>query len=124
MVVTNIKIKTASRNCWGSNLPEKAPNTGMCLNPDDCAEKMVILSDPNRLRIIRSLISESHYVGEIAQLVNLSVHRVSHHLGIMRMVGLVESKRQGRNIIYNISRRILTKDGIDLGCCVIKFRGV
>ncbi len=121
MAVANTKIKAGSRNCCGSNFLEKAPNTGICLNPDDCAEKMMVLSDPSRLRIIRSLLSGSQNVGEIARLTNLDLHRVSHHLGIMRMVGLVESKRQGRNIIYNISRRVLTKGGIDLGCCIIQF---
>lgn len=124
MAVANSKIKTASRNCCGLNLPEKAPATGMCLNPDDCAEKMMVLSDPSRLRIIRLLLSGGNNVGEIARLINLNVHRVSHHLGIMRMVGLVEPNRQGRNISYNISRRILTKNGIDLGCCIIQFRAL
>jgi DNA-binding transcriptional ArsR family regulator len=124
MAIVNTKKKRASGNCCGLNFPEKAPTTGMCLNPDDCAEKMMVLSDSNRLRIIRALLNGSRNVGEIAKSVNLGVHRVSHHLGIMRLVGLVEAKRQGRNINYSISQRVLTKKGLDLGCCTIQFRAL
>jgi ArsR family transcriptional regulator len=125
MVVNNTKHKTAERKCCNSNFLERAPSSGMCLNPDDCAEKMMVLSDSSRLRIIRSLLSGGHNVGEIAKAVNLSVHRVSHHLGIMRLVGLLEAKRQGRNVIYSIRQRIFLKNkGIDLGCCTIHFRAL
>lgn len=104
-----------------ANSPEKRPSTGMCLTQDEGAEKMMILSDPSRLRIIRFLLKGGHNVGEIAQAVNLNVHRVSHHLGIMRLVGLVEAKRQGRNVVYSIRQGVVKGEGIDLGCCTIQF---
>jgi DNA-binding transcriptional ArsR family regulator len=118
------KMKDKSGKCGscGERKLGKAPKSGMCLNPDDCAEKMMVLSDPSRLRIIRSLLKGSHNVGEIAKIVALDVHRVSHHLGIMRLVGLVVSKRQGRRIIYRINPCVLVKGGIDLGCSIIQFR--
>jgi len=116
------KTKKSLRSCCGLTQLEKTPNTGMCLNPDECAKAMMTLSDPTRLRIIRTLLDNKRNVSEIAKITSLNIHRVSHHLGIMRLVGLVEPSRHGRNIVYNINPRISTKQGLDLGCCYITFR--
>ncbi len=116
------KTKKPLRSCCELTQSEKTPDSGMCLNPDECAKAMMTLSDPTRIRIIRTLLGSRHNVGEIAKITGLNTHRVSHHLGIMRMVGLVEPSRQGRNIVYDISPRISTKQGLDLGCCYITFR--
>ena len=105
-------------------LSQKAPKTGMCLNLDACARAMSVLNDPSRLRVIRALFEDSKNVTEIAQAARLSMHRVSHHLGIMRLIGIVEANRQGRNIIYSVNSSILRKDGLDLGCCSIVFRSL
>jgi len=121
-MINKSKTKKIKVDCCA--LTEKAPAGGMCLNPDDCAEKMMILSDSSRIRIIRLLLNGGQEVGKIAKKLNLSPHRVSHHLGIMRLVGLVEYARQGRNVTYSISRKIISKRGIDLGCCIINFRVV
>ena len=118
------KTEESQRNCCGSTQSEKIPDTGMCLNPDECAKAMMTLTDSNRLRIIRALLVSRRNVGEIAKITGLNIHRVSHHLGIMRLVGLVEPSRQGRNIVYNINPSILTKHGVDLGCLCITFRGL
>jgi DNA-binding transcriptional ArsR family regulator len=118
------KTEESQRNCCELTQSEKIPDTGMCLNPDECATAMMTLTDSNRLRIIRALLVSRRNVGEIAKITGLNIHRVSHHLGIMRLVGLVEPSRQGRNIVYNINPRILTKHGVDLGCLYITFRGL
>ena len=85
---------------------------------------MKALSDPNRIRIIRALIGGPLSVGQIAEKTDLSVHRVSHHLGRMRSAGLVDAKREGRMIIYRIHPRIATEGGLDLGCSCILFRAL
>ena len=100
----------------------KETDNRMCSCVEECAEKMLILSDPTRLRIIRILLKKPLNVGEISKLTSLEVKRISHHLGIMKLSGLVEAKREGRNKVYKINSKISVGSGIDLGCCHINFR--
>lgn len=83
---------------------------------------MKVLADPNRIRIIRALIGGSRNVSEISEITGLDVHRISHHLGRMRLAGIVACTREGRNIIYSIHSRIASESGLDLGCSQIVFR--
>ena len=94
----------------------------MCRTPDECAEAMKTLSDPNRIRIVRALIAGPANVTAISTRAGLSVHRVSHHLGRMRQAGLVACTRHGRQIVYRIAEEIVTESGLDLGYCHVQFR--
>ena len=108
--------------CCGPPVPATAPKGGMCLNPLECAEAMKALSDPNRIKLIRALIGRERTVSEISRVTGLAPSRVSHHLGRMRLAGLVESVRNGRTVVYSVSKRIATEWGLDLGCSCIMFR--
>ena len=94
----------------------------MCCNPDECAAAMKVLADPNRIRIIRALVGGPRRVGQVAVAACLPPHRVSHHLGRMRLAGLVETRREGRFVVYRIHARVATPGGLDLGCSRILFR--
>ena len=96
----------------------------MCRTPDECAEAMKTLSDPNRIRIVRALITGPANVSEISTRAGLSVHRVSHHLGRMRQAGLVACTRRGRTHIYRIADAVITTNGLDLGYCHVQFRAL
>lgn len=118
------KNEKTSHRYHGPTQRERTPRTGMCITPEECSKVMRMLSDPSRLRIVRALFDGEHNVGEIAKLTGINIHRVSHHLGIMRLIGLVEAKRSGRNVVYCVSARNLGKGGLDLGCCSIAFRAL
>jgi len=105
-------------------ISEQAPKDGMCSSTDECAKMMKVLSDANRLEIVRSLIAGPKSVSEISETTGLYPQRVSHHLSPMRLAGLVEGERHGRNIIYRISPKIAGEQGVDLGCCSIVFRAL
>jgi ArsR family transcriptional regulator len=113
-----------------SKTPRQAPEMkplppdAMCCNPDDCAAAMKVLADPNRIRIVRALVPGPRNVGDIARAAGLSPHRVSHHLGRMRLAGLVEARREGRSIVYRVHPRVATAGGLDLGCSRILFRAL
>ena len=83
---------------------------------------MKTLSDPSRIRIVRALISGPSSVSRLATRTGLSVHRLSHHLGRMRLSGLVACTRDGRRIVYRIADDVAAENGIDLGCARILFR--
>ena len=83
---------------------------------------MKILSDPNRILIVHALIPGPASVGEISIRSGLSVHRVSHHLGRLRLSGLVSCTRHGRSIVYRITESLLSENGLNLGYCHVRFR--
>lgn len=83
---------------------------------------MKVLSEAPRLLIVRALIPGPLHVAAIAEQTGLTPARISHHLGRMRLAGVVECSREGRMILYRINPRIATPDGLDLGCSRILFR--
>jgi len=60
------------------------------------------LSDSTRLRIIFLLLGKDLCVCELTFILKMSQSRVSHQLRILRDVGLVEDKRDGKWVIYGI----------------------
>ncbi len=73
--------------------------------PDDLRELRrfhKVLADANRLRIVRRLSDGPATVTELIEHVGLSQPLVSWHLGKLREVGLVTSRRQGRETVHTI----------------------
>ncbi len=66
------------------------------------AELFDALSDPNRLRIISTLMEGERNVGEIAALVTLSDSAVSHQLRGLRQMHLVRARKSGRQVFYSL----------------------
>lgn len=62
-------------------------------------EKMV---GESRAAVLRALEGGRRSVGDIVEETRLSQPNVSNHLGRLRELGLVESKREGRRIFYGI----------------------
>lgn len=94
------------------------------LQPSTCAERLKALGDPLRLRIVSCLRDGAKNVSEISTELDIAVVTVSHHLGILRVAGLVESDREGRFINYRLpsdvfkpSKKSSIIEYIDLGCC-------
>jgi DNA-binding transcriptional ArsR family regulator len=69
------------------------------------ARAMQALAAPNRLRIIASLGRTPCSVGELTRAVEMEQSAVSHHLRLLRDLGLVVSYRRGRNVIYALNRK-------------------
>lgn len=103
----------------------------------EIAEMFRALGDPTRLRIFRFLLQRCHpitvehgekqwmaigpTVGEVCAAVSDSkkiTAKVSHHLKEMRLAGVIEINRQGKNMICGISQKaidqmtlVLSNDG-------------
>ena len=60
------------------------------------------LADVNRLRIVRRLAEGEASVAELIAHVGLSQPLVSHHLKRLRVAGLVETRRVGRETICTL----------------------
>ncbi|MBI2762502.1 MAG: winged helix-turn-helix transcriptional regulator [Chloroflexi bacterium] len=73
--------------------------------PDDLRAVRLIhktLSDVNRLRIVRRLAQGEASVSELIDHVGLSQPLVSWHLGKLRLAGLVETRRAGRETVTRL----------------------
>jgi len=64
------------------------------------------LADPNRQKIIKCLKKSELPVSEIAKNVNITLATLSHHLDILRRAGLVSSRRDGRQIFYELNMSV------------------
>lgn len=60
------------------------------------------LADVNRLRIVRRLARGEASVSELIEHVGLSQPLVSWHLGRLRLAGLVETRRAGRETVTRL----------------------
>lgn len=66
------------------------------------AESIQALSAPSRLRILARLHSGPASVTEIAESVGMEASAVSHQLRLLRHLGLVTGRRDGRQVVYEL----------------------
>jgi ArsR family transcriptional regulator len=66
------------------------------------AELFRAFSDTSRVRILSALAETEMNVGVLAELVELSESAVSHHLRGLRQMGLVLSRRNGKEVYYRM----------------------
>ena len=77
-----------------------------------------VLSDPTRLRIFDMLMEGVQCNCEIAEKLDLSLSLISHHLAMLRRVGLVCSERDpedARWVYYSINLPVLDKLHQEMG---------
>ncbi len=69
------------------------------------ARLLALAGDETRIRIFCFLFHYSEgCVSDIAESLDVSINTASHHLRMMKDVGLVESERMGVNICYKLVR--------------------
>lgn len=67
------------------------------------AELLKLLANEHRLLILCALIQEPMSVGKIHDFTpNISSSALSQHLSQLKTAGILESKKQGMNVIYRI----------------------
>jgi ArsR family transcriptional regulator, nickel/cobalt-responsive transcriptional repressor len=66
------------------------------------AETMQALATPSRLRILGRLHAGPCPVNELAVAVGMEPSAVSHQLRVLRHLGLVIGRRDGRQIVYDL----------------------
>lgn len=89
--------------------------------PPELAELFRTLGDHTRVHIASALAAEELCVCDLAELVGLSVSCVSHHLRLLRAMGLVRYRRSGRKVFYALDDehvRAILREGLGhvLGC--------
>ncbi len=66
------------------------------------AELFRAFSDTSRVRILSALAVSELNVGVLAELVEVSESAVSHHLRSLRQMGLVLTRRNGKEVYYRM----------------------
>ena len=70
---------------------------------EEVAATLDAMANPKRLVVMCTLMSGERSVGELAELVNLSPAALSQHLGKMRALRLVGTRRDGQTIYYSLA---------------------
>lgn len=81
--------------------------TGTPQVPDRVVKDLVkvfkLLSDETRLRVLLYLTQQSElHVRALCDLLEQSQPAVSHHLALLRVAGLIESRREGKHNFYHL----------------------
>lgn len=66
------------------------------------AQLFKILGDSTRLRLLTELQDGEQNVTRLCRTMKMAQPTVSHHLGILRMGGVVSTRRSGKEIYYSI----------------------
>lgn len=66
------------------------------------AELFRSFSDTSRVRILSVLTQREENVGSLASLVGISESAISHHLRSLRQLGLVQTRRDGKEVYYRV----------------------
>jgi DNA-binding transcriptional ArsR family regulator len=64
------------------------------------------LGDPTRREILRALRDGDLTAGDIGARFPITGASISHHLNVLRDARLVQSARQGRNIVYSLEATV------------------
>ena len=63
------------------------------------------LADETRQNIMSLCCCKWLSVGEIVEALHVSQPTVSHHLSILRSAGLVDSRREGKQVFYSLDQK-------------------
>lgn len=66
------------------------------------ADTMQALATPSRVRILGRLRSGALSVNELADAVGMEASAVSHQLRLLRHLGFVVGRREGRRVLYDL----------------------
>jgi len=69
---------------------------------EQTAQVFRAMGDATRLKILMALLDKELNVTELCRKLRISQPLVSHHLGLLRLNGLVVSRRSGKERIYSI----------------------
>ena len=92
--------------------------------PDDdtvynLAEFFKMFGDPTRAKILQCLHMRALYVGELADVLGMSISAVSHQLRVLRAAKLVKGVKEGKEVKYSLDDDHVTQI-LDCGLTHVK----
>ena len=86
----------------------------------DCVEFCKALADETRQRILEMLLEKEMCVSDIVAAFKTSQPTISHHLNLLRRLGLLTARKEGKQVYYAANRDHVTR------CCgrlIARFEG-
>ncbi len=83
--------------------PSQSSLSALEQRAEEVAATLTAMANPKRLMVMCTLLSGETSAGELALKVGLSPAALSQHLGKMRTMGLVSTRRDGQSIIYTLA---------------------
>ncbi len=77
----------------------------------NCVDFCKALSDETRQKILQMLREEELCVSDIVEAFEMSQPTISHHLSVLKNLGLVRARKEGKQIYYSINQDNVTE------CC-------
>lgn len=92
---------------------------------NSCSEKLKILANPQRLKILELISHQKLNVSEINEYIDLPQNLLSYHLKALEENGFVSSERMGKHVIYFKTKNVTLENKnikLNLDCCELKFK--
>ncbi len=89
-----------------STIRNKLPDDEVIYN---LSELFKMFADPTRAKILKCLQIRDLYVGEIADILNMSISAISHQLRVLRTAKLVKGIKEGKEVKYSLDDDHVTK---------------
>jgi len=70
----------------------------------DCVAFCKALADETRQTILQMLLEGEKCVSDLTESFSISQPTISHHLNILKSLGLVNSRKDGKHVYYDINR--------------------
>ena len=86
----------------------------------DCVAFCKALADQTRQDILQMLLEGEKNVSDLVEAFDTSQPTISHHLNVLKSLGLVSSRKEGKHVYYSINRENVVE------CCgmlISKFDG-
>jgi DNA-binding transcriptional ArsR family regulator len=72
------------------------------------AALLAAVAEPTRLRVLWQLAKGPQHVGALADMIDIPMVNMSHHLGVMRQAGVLDDEKDGRKVIYKLRPEVFT----------------
>jgi len=76
---------------------------------DEAALLCRVLGDPNRMRIVMSLLGKELCACNLLEQFNIAQPTLSHHMQVLCDCGLVNARREGKWMHYSLNREKLSQ---------------
>jgi DNA-binding transcriptional ArsR family regulator len=82
---------------------KKSAISALDAKAEQASRLLTALANPKRLMVLCNLVNGERSVGELTEIAGISQSALSQHLGKMRALELVETRREGQTIYYRLA---------------------
>lgn len=77
----------------------------MAMRAGEVSNLLKTISHPARLMIVCTLVDGEYSVGELEEKVDVHQPHLSQHMTVLRGSGIVETRREGKQIFYRLTEK-------------------